>query len=124
MVLFFYPKDSTPACTAEACAFRDSHEAFRAAGAEVIGISGDSVASHQRFAGRNRLPYHLLSDASGEVRDRFGVPKTFGIFPGRVTYLIDRAGVVRHVFSSQFQTRRHVEEALRVLEQIRVERTP
>jgi peroxiredoxin Q/BCP len=121
VVLFFYPKDHTPICTAEACAFRDSYEAFRNVGAEVIGVSGDSVESHRRFAGRHRLPFHLLSDADGALRARYGVPKTLGIFPGRVTYLIDTHGIVRHVFASQLQPVQHVEEALRVLKQIRGE---
>jgi peroxiredoxin Q/BCP len=119
VVLFFYPKDNTPVCTAEACSFRDSHEAFRDAGAEVIGISSDSPESHRRFADWYRLPFLLLSDRDGAVRERFGVPRTFGLIPGRVTYLIDRDGVIRHIFSSQFQAARHVSEALRVLRTIR-----
>ena len=119
VVLFFYPKDDTPGCTAEACSFRDSHEAFRDVGAVVIGISSDPGDSHRRFADRHRLPYLLLSDADGSARSRFGVPKTFGLIPGRVTFVIDREGVVRHVFSSQFRPARHVTEALAVLGQIR-----
>jgi peroxiredoxin Q/BCP len=119
VVLFFYPKDNSLVCTAEACSFRDSYETFREAGAEVIGISGDSAESHQRFAGRNRLPFLLLSDADGSLRARYGVPKTLGLIPGRVTYLIDREGIVRHIFSSLFQPSRHVEEALRVLNEMR-----
>jgi peroxiredoxin Q/BCP len=119
VVLFFYPKDHTLICTTEACSFRDSYEAFREAEAEVIGISGDSDASHRRFASRNHLPFHLLSDSDGSLRARYGVPRTLGVFPGRVTYLIDRQGIVRHVFSSLLQPARHVEEALRVLKQLR-----
>jgi peroxiredoxin Q/BCP len=112
VVLFFYPKDHSPACTMEACTFRDSHEAFREAGAEVIGISADSTDSHRRFAERFRLPFLLLTDADGEVRARYGVPRTLGVFPGRVTYLIDRDGIVRHRFSSQLRPKWHVAEAL------------
>jgi peroxiredoxin Q/BCP len=119
VVLFFYPKDNSPVCTAEACSFRDSYEAFREAGAEVIGISADPVESHRQFRERNRLPFPLLSDPGGAVRALYGVPRTLGVIPGRVTYLIDSQGVVRHIFSSQFQPARHVTEALRVLEQIR-----
>jgi peroxiredoxin Q/BCP len=115
VVLFFYPKDNTPACTAEACAFRDSHEVFKEADAEVIGISSDSEVSHRLFAMRLSLPFQLLTDSKGEVRARYGVARTLGLFPGRVTYLIDRAGVVRHVFSSQLQTSRHVQEMLAIL---------
>ena len=95
----------------EACSFRDSYEAFREAGAEVIGISADSADSHRRFIDRFRLPFRLLADTDGAVRSRYGVPRTLGLFPGRVTYLIDRDGIVRHIFSSQFQPWRHVPEA-------------
>ncbi len=118
VVLFFYPKDDSPACTAEACAFRDSYELFRDAGAEVIGISADSSASHLKFASVHHLPYVLLTDSGGSLRRRFGVPKTLGLIPGRVTYLIDRLGIVRHIFSSQFQPAKHVHEALRVLKEV------
>jgi len=119
VVLFFYSMDGSPICTTEACSFRDSHKAFRDAGAEVIGISSNSPESHRRFADRYRLPFLLLSDMHGDVRERYGVPKTFGLIPGRVTYLIDREGVVRHVFSSQFEPARHVTEALTVLRTLR-----
>lgn len=119
VVLFFYPMDNTPGCTTEACSFRERYEAFRDAGAEVIGISSDSADSHRRFADRFHLPFRLLSDSDGSVRERYGVPKTFGLVPGRVTYLIDREGVVRHIFSSQFQPTRHVTETLTVLRRLR-----
>jgi peroxiredoxin Q/BCP len=119
VVLFFYPKDNTPGCTAEACTFRDSHEAFRDAGAAVIGVSSDSAESHRKFASRFGLPFVLLSDADDALRERYGVPRTLGLFPGRVTYVIDRDGIVRHIFSSQMQPKRHVAEALRVLEGLR-----
>jgi len=115
VVLFFYPKDDTPGCTAEACTFRDQYEAFREAGAEVIGISADSVGSHRGFADRHRLPFPILSDPHGVVRAAYGVPRTLGLIPGRTTYVIDRGGVVRHVFSSQFRPARHVAEAIEVL---------
>jgi thioredoxin-dependent peroxiredoxin len=119
VVLFFYPKDNSPACTAEACAFRDSYEDFREAGAEVIGISGDPADSHQQFAGRFRLPFVLVSDADGSIRRRYGVPRTLGLLPGRVTYLVDQDGIVRHIFSSQFRPTKHVAEALQVLARLR-----
>jgi peroxiredoxin Q/BCP len=115
VVLFFYPKDNTPGCTAEACSFRDRHEVFRDAGAEVIGISTDSAESHARFASRFRLPFVLLSDKEGVIRERYGVRATFGLLPGRTTFVIDREGVIRHVFSSQFLPTKHVTEALSVL---------
>jgi len=115
VVLYFYPKDETPGCTLEARAFRDSYEAFTAQGAQVIGVSSDSVRSHRRFAERHRLPFLLLSDRDGAVRDLFGVEKTLGLLPGRVTYVIDKTGVVRHVYSSQLRATRHPREALSVL---------
>jgi thioredoxin-dependent peroxiredoxin len=119
VVLFFYPKDNTPGCTREACSFRDSYAAFRDAGAEVIGISSDSGASHQQFAERFRLPFVLLSDHDGSIRARYGVAKTLGILPGRVTFVIDKQGMVRFVFSAQFQPAQHVARALRVLKEVR-----
>lgn len=119
VVLFFYPRDDSPACTAEACSFRDSYEDFLEAGAVVIGVSSDPPGEHRAFAGKYRLPFPLLSDADGSLRARFGVPKTLGLIPGRVTYLIDRAGVVRHVYSSQLRPASHVREALRALEEMR-----
>lgn len=119
VVLYFYPKAGTPVCSAEACSFRDSYEAFREAGAEVIGVSSDTAETHQKFASRLGLPFVLLSDPGGEVRARYGVPKTLGVFPGRTTYLIDRQGVIRHVFSSQMMVNRHVTEALGVLRSLR-----
>jgi peroxiredoxin Q/BCP len=119
VVVYFYPKDDSPACSTEACSFRDSYEAFRDAGAEVIGISADSEESHRGFSERLRLPFRLLSDRDGSVRALFGVPKTLGLIPGRVTYLIDREGIVRHVFSSQLRPARHVTEALEVLKTLR-----
>ena len=118
VVLYFYPKDNTPGCTAEACAFRDSYEVFKEAGAEVIGVSSDSTASHDGFARRNRLPFVLLSDAGGAVRRLYGVPRSFGLLPGRVTYVIDRDGVVREVFSSQFAAQKHISNALATLKSL------
>jgi peroxiredoxin Q/BCP len=115
VVLYFYPKDDTPGCTKEACTFRDSYEDFQQAGAEVIGVSSDSGASHQAFAKKHRLPFTLLSDSSGSLRKKYGVPATLGLLPGRVTFVIDREGIVRHVFSSQLAPAQHVREALDVI---------
>ena len=111
-VVYFYPKDDTPGCTAESCSFRDNFEAFTDAGAKVIGISSDSVESHKAFAQKHRLPFTLLADTDGAVRKQFGVTKTLGLLPGRVTYVIDPDGVVRKVFSSQFKPKKHIDEAL------------
>jgi peroxiredoxin Q/BCP len=111
VVVYFYPKDDTPGCTKESCAFRDQYEDFTAAGAEVIGISSDSAESHAKFASKYKLPFTLLSDRGGAVRKAYGVPATLGLLPGRVTYVIDREGTIRHVFTSQFRATQHVEEA-------------
>jgi peroxiredoxin Q/BCP len=115
VVVYFYPADDTPGCTAESCSFRDSHEAFTDAGATVIGISGDSVESHEAFAAKHRLPFTLLADTDGSVRKAWGVSKTLGLLPGRVTFVIDPGGVVRHRFSSQFKPTKHIDEALAVI---------
>jgi thioredoxin-dependent peroxiredoxin len=115
VVLFFYPKDDTPEYTKQACAFRDNYEEFSKLDAEVVGISSDSVESHRSFAKKHGLPFTLLSDEGGKVRKLYGVSNTLGLFPGRVTYVLDEQGVIRHVFSSQLDTKRHVEEALKVL---------
>jgi thioredoxin-dependent peroxiredoxin len=115
IVLYFYPKDDTKGCTDEACSFRDSYEIFQEAGAEVIGVSSDSEESHQRFASKYHLPFLLLSDKDGAVRKLFGVPTTMGILPGRVTYVIDTQGIVRHVFNDMFHAQRHITEALNTI---------
>jgi thioredoxin-dependent peroxiredoxin len=121
VVLYFYPKDGTPGCTAEACAFRDSHEVFTAAGAEVIGVSSDPVDRHAAFAGRHELPFTLLSDQGGRVRKAYGVPAVLGLLPGRVTYVIDRQGTVRHVFNSMTHIGQHISDALEVVRQLQAE---
>jgi peroxiredoxin Q/BCP len=123
VVLYFYPKDETVGCTKEACAFRDSYEVFAEAGAEVIGVSSDSVDKHAAFAGHHELPFTLLSDQGGRVRKSYAVPATLGLLPGRVTYVIDRAGTVRHVFSSQMNIGRHVNDALDVVKKLSAEQT-
>ncbi|MEW6493062.1 MAG: peroxiredoxin [Cyanobacteriota bacterium] len=118
VVLYFYPKDDTPGCTAEACAFRDSYEVFKEAGAQVIGVSDDSSASHQKFATKYNLPFILVSDTGKQLRKLYGVPSTLGLLPGRVTYVIDKSGVVRHIFNSQFNFKGHIEEALKTLKEL------
>jgi peroxiredoxin Q/BCP len=118
VVLYFYPKDETPGCTKEACAFRDSYEVFRDAGAEVIGISSDDEESHSIFSVKYSLPFALLSDEDGKVRREFGVPSTMGVLPGRVTYVIDKEGIVRNIFSSQTDIDGHINETLKVLKSL------
>ena len=88
------------------------------AGAVVIGVSGDSPERHQSFASGHRLPFLLLSDEDQSLRKAFGVPKTLGLLPGRVTYVIDRDGTVRHTFNSQLFADRHVTEALHIVQEL------
>ena len=121
VVLYFYPKDETPGCTKEACNFRDSYEELTSLGAEVLGVSGQSVESHKSFATHYGLPFLLLSDEDNKVRKLYGVPSSMGLIPGRVTYIIDKKGFVRHIFSSQTQTQRHVEEAKNTLMELEKE---
>ena len=118
VVLYFYPKDETPGCTAEACSFRDQYEDFKAAGAEVIGVSSDDGASHEAFKAHHRLPFTLLSDPGGVAAKAFGVKKTFGLIAGRVTFVIDRAGVIRHRVDSQIRVQKHVQEALEIVKSL------
>lgn len=119
-VIFFYPKDDTPGCTAEACGFRNVYNGLQGLGAEVIGISADSPASHKAFAEKYALPFVLLSDAKNEVRRLFGISTgIFGWFAARVTFVVDEKGIVRHVFESQLRAREHVREALEHLNRIR-----
>lgn len=112
LALFFYPKDGSTICTQQACAFRDSYEQFLDAGADVIGISSDTDESHRAFARQNKLSFPLISDSDGSLRNAFAVPKTMGLFPGRVTYVIDSEGIVRHIFSAQFASDEHIRQAL------------
>ena len=112
LVLFFYPKDNSPICTKEACSFRDSYEEFVAAGAEVIGVSSDSAESHKTFAKQHQLSFPLISDHDGSLRKLFGVPSALGLLPGRSTYVIDKDGIVRLIFSAQFASDKHVQQAL------------
>ena len=118
LVLFFYPKDDTPGCTMEACAFRDSYADIEALGAEVWGVSGDNAGSHQRFAQRHNLPFPLLVDSGNRLRQAFGVPSVLGLLPGRVTYVIDGQGVIRHVFNNLLDGPAHRREAIAALRQL------
>lgn len=118
VVVYFYPKDFTQGCTAEACSFRDSYESFKDLGAEVIGISSDGQNSHRDFAQQHHLPFILLSDADGAVRKAYGVKKTLGLFAGRVSFVVDKKGIIRHIFSSQTRATAHVGKALVLLKSI------
>ena len=115
LVIYFYPKDDTPGCTIQACTFRDQYEDFKVLGAEVIGISSDSLQSHQKFASRYKLPFILLSDFDKKIRTQFGVPNDFlGLLPGRATYVIDKNGVIQLIFDST-SAKIHIQKALEIL---------
>jgi thioredoxin-dependent peroxiredoxin len=119
VVVFFYPKDGTPGCTAEACSFRDASEDFAAAGATVVGISSDDAAAHAKFAADHRLGYPILVDEGGRVRAQWKVPRAlFGMMDGRVTYVMDTQGVVRHRHVGLLGAKKHVEEALAVVRSV------
>ncbi|KAG6431629.1 hypothetical protein SASPL_109708 [Salvia splendens] len=119
VVVYFYPADETPGCTKQACAFRDSYEKFKKAGAEVIGISGDDTSSHKAFAEKYKLPFTLLSDEGNKVRKDWGVPSDlFGALPGRQTYVLDNNGVCRLVYNNQFQPEKHIDETLKFLKSV------
>jgi peroxiredoxin Q/BCP len=116
VVIYFYPKDDTPGCTKEACKFRDEFEVFNDLNAKVIGISSDDVASHKKFAKKYHLPFTLLADTKKQVRRLFGVPKsTLGLLPGRVTYIVNKKGLIIYIFNSQFGAEKHIEEAIKAL---------
>jgi thioredoxin-dependent peroxiredoxin len=120
LVIYFYPKDDSPGCTAEACSFRDQFEVFKEADAVIIGISGQSVESHKDFADKHRLSFILLSDEGNSVRKMFGVHANFfGLVPGRVTYIADKTGKVIYIFNSQTEATKHVDEALRILHELK-----
>lgn len=118
LILFFYPQDGTSICTKEACSFRDSYEKFVEAGAQVIGISGDTDEAHRVFAQQHRLPFPLIADSDGSLRKLFGVPRTLGLFPGRVTYAIDKEGIVRLIYSAQLASDEHVRRALATVDSL------
>ena len=117
VVLFFYPKDHSPVCTTEVCAFRDAYADFRDAGAELLGISSDSAESHRAFSQKQRLPFPLLCDPDGTVAKRYGVSKTFGLIPGRATFVIDPQRTVRLAYSDLLNGKAHAEKALQLLHQ-------
>ena len=119
LVLYFYPKDDTAGCTAQACSFRDAYEDLLEVGAEVVGVSGDSLDQHKKFAKKHNLPFTLLADTNNKLRKQMGVPTNlFGLIPGRVTYVIDNQGVVKGLFNSQLEIKGHVKKALEIIEKL------
>ncbi|TRM85346.1 peroxiredoxin, partial [Sulfolobus sp. F3] len=119
IVLYFYPKDDTPGCTREACAFRDNWDLLKEYDVAVIGVSSDDVNSHKQFKEKYKLPFILVSDPDKKIRELYGA-KGF-ILPSRVTFVIDKKGIIRHIYNSQFNPANHVNEALKVLKKIREE---
>ena len=118
LVIYFYPKDNTPGCTAQACSFRDQYEDFKDLGAEVIGISSDSIASHQEFTEHYKLPFLLLSDSDKKIKKLFGVhSKILGLLPGRVTYVADKNGIIQLIFDSMLATK-HMSKALETVKRL------
>jgi len=116
LVVYFYPKNETKVCTAQACSFRDNYETFTDLNCEVIGVSGDSVSSHQRFAENRNLPFVLLADGNKKIRKAFQVPRDLlGLLPGRYTYVINQAGIVISVFHDMSNAQNHIDEALKQL---------
>ena len=118
VVLYFYPKDDTPGCTIEVCGFRDKYDLFKVLGAQVWGVSNGSSSSHLAFANKNKLQYPLLCDKNDSLRKAFKVPKVLGLLDGRVTYVIDRNGFIKHIFRDLLNGPEHIKEAIRVLKEI------
>ncbi len=118
LVIYFYPKNFTPGCTKEACDFRDRNDEFLSLGAEVIGVSADSDASHSRFAKKYNLPFTLLSDKNGSLRKQFGVKKNLlGLIPGRETFVFDKSGKLVMKYNSMDATS-HIRKALKVVKEL------
>lgn len=122
VILYFFPKDFTPGCTREACSFRDHRADVAALDAEVIGVSLDSAEKHSQFAEAYEIPYPLVSDRSGKIASLYGVQRLGGwLFSKRVTFVIDKEGVIRQVIKSELQINRHIEEALDTLRQLQAQ---
>ncbi|KAF2073517.1 hypothetical protein CYY_005167 [Polysphondylium violaceum] len=119
LVLYFYPKDNTPGCTAQACEFRDKYEQFIKAGADVVGVSGDDGESHTKFTSKYKLPFTLITDKSGALAKEYGVGKELLILPGRTTFIIDQNQKVASIYSSLMRATSHIEESLKVIDQLK-----
>ncbi|HPE56641.1 MAG TPA: peroxiredoxin [Bacteroidales bacterium] len=116
LIIYFYPKDFTPGCTAEACAFQNMHNDFKDLDAEIIGISSDSVETHLKFAKKYNLTFTLLSDEDNKVKMKFGIVDSFfGLISSRITFVVDKKGIIRNVFNSQINIKKHIRSALDAL---------
>lgn len=119
MILYFFPKDFTPGCTREAQGFRDRRAEIAGLDAEIVGVSADSVEKHASFAERYRLPYPLVSDRSGLIARKYDVARLGGWLPARrVTYVIDKQGIIRAVIQSELSIDMHIKEAIKKLEEL------
>lgn len=114
-IIYFYPKDFTGVCTAEACSFRDHFEAFRNLDIAVIGISRDSIATHLRFIKQYQLPFELLSDEDGKVTKLYHAAIPLIGIPKRITYLLDAAHKIVAVHEALFEGSEHVRTMLQAL---------
>ena len=117
VVLYFYPKDDTPGCTKEACSFRDNLQPIRAIGAEIVGVSLDSIQSHSKFASKYGLTFPLISDKEKRIANAYGVLKDTGTSTNRVTFIIDKTGKVAKVFPKVDVTK-HTEEVVSALKEL------
>ncbi len=117
VVLYFYPKDDTPGCTKEACSFRDNLKSIRDLGAEIVGVSVDSVQSHGRFASKYELPFPLISDQEKRISKAYGVLRDIGLSTNRVTFIIDTKGKVAKIFPKVDVTK-HTEEVVAALKEL------
>ncbi len=119
LVIYFYPKDETGGCTAQACEFRDFHDDFASLDARIMGISADSVDSHQNFAKKYKLNFDLLADEDRKVKKMFGVKSfLFDILPTRQTFVVDKRGIVVASYDALLNATYHVEFAKSVLEKL------
>jgi peroxiredoxin Q/BCP len=119
VILYFFPKDFTPGCTKEACSFRDRRAEVAGLDAEIVGVSLDTPEKHASFAEKYQLPYPLISDRSGAVATAFGVARLGGWLPTkRVTFVIDKQGVVQHVIQSEFSIDMHIDQAIEALRRL------
>lgn len=121
IVLYFYPKDFSQGCTKQAQAFRDNYEALKEQGAKVVGISPDSPESHKKFQEKHNLPFLLLSDEDHSISQLYGVKSTLGFIPGRETFIINSKGEIKHLYTSQFKPKKHIEEAIKVVKELNPE---
>ncbi len=117
VVLYFYSKDDTPGCTKEACSFRDNLQPIRDMGAEIIGVSLDSIQSHSKFASKYGLSFPLISDKAKRIANAYGVLKDTGTSTNRVTFVIDKTGKVAKVFPKVDVTK-HTEEVVSALKEL------